>query len=101
MDPSSTPAPPAQPLQLAVTAIPGLDTDRILALSVDAELKPFIGANWVDYLPELARDFRMVVTTGDGTASARAYPADCDILPHMEGVFGDHDFRRCPGRTGG
>jgi len=42
-----------------------------------------------DFLPELARDFRMVVTTGDGTATARAFLAECDILPHMEQVFGD------------
>ena len=42
-----------------------------------------------EFLPELGRDFRMVVTTGDGTATARAYLAGCDILPHMEQVFGD------------
>jgi len=42
-----------------------------------------------DFLPELSRDFRMVVTTGDGTASARAYLGSCEILPHMEAVFGD------------
>ena len=42
-----------------------------------------------EFLPELGRDFRMVVTTGDGTASARAYLGDCEILPHMEQVFGD------------
>lgn len=45
-----------------------------------------------EYLPELGRDFRMVVTTGDGTASARAYLAGCDILPHMENVFGDLSY---------
>lgn len=44
---------PVLPVEISVTAIPGLDTDRILALSADAELKPFIGASWVDYLPEL------------------------------------------------
>jgi hypothetical protein len=42
-----------------------------------------------EFLPELRRDFRMVVTTGDGTASARDYLAGCDILPYLEGVFGD------------
>jgi len=45
-----------------------------------------------EYLPELARHFRMVVTTGDGTASARAYLKGCEILPHMENVFGDLSY---------
>jgi len=42
-----------------------------------------------EYLPELARDFRLVVTTGDGSASARDFLAAFEILPHMEQVFGD------------
>ena len=41
------------------------------------------------YLPELARHFRLVVTTGDGSASARGFLAGFEILPHMEQVFGD------------
>jgi ABC-type uncharacterized transport system auxiliary subunit len=49
----TAPASPPLPVELSVTAVPGLDTDRILALSDDAELKPFIGASWVDYVPEL------------------------------------------------
>ena len=42
-----------------------------------------------EYLPELARHFRLVVTTGDGSASARGFLAGFEILPHMEQVFGD------------
>jgi hypothetical protein len=42
-----------------------------------------------DFLPEIARHFRLVVTTGDGTASARSYLANFEILPHLEQVFGD------------
>ena len=42
------------PLFLTVTVVPGLDSDRILTLSADAELKPFAGARWADRLPELA-----------------------------------------------
>jgi FMN phosphatase YigB (HAD superfamily) len=42
-----------------------------------------------DFLPELARDFRMVCTTGDSTASARALLAEFEILPHLETIFGD------------
>ena len=37
-----------------VSAIPGLDSDRILALTADAELKPYAGARWTDHIPELA-----------------------------------------------
>jgi hypothetical protein len=42
-----------------------------------------------EFLPEIARYFRMVVTTGDGTASARGALANFEILPHMEAVYGD------------
>ena len=44
---------PVELVALSVTAVPGLDTDRILTLSDDAELKHFAGARWVDNLPEL------------------------------------------------
>jgi len=45
-----------------------------------------------DFLPEIARHFRMVVTTGDGTASARGFLAGFEILPYLEQVFGDLSF---------
>ncbi|MDH4018434.1 MAG: ABC-type transport auxiliary lipoprotein family protein [Xanthomonadales bacterium] len=41
------------PVTLSVTVIPGLDSDRILTLSNDAELSQFAAARWVDHLPEL------------------------------------------------
>ena len=41
------------PVEVAVTVIPGLDTDKILTLSNDAELNQFSGARWVDNLPEM------------------------------------------------
>lgn len=41
------------PLKLTVTAIPGLDSDQILTLSGEAELKPYAGARWADHAPEL------------------------------------------------
>lgn len=43
-----------QPVMVRVSAIPGLDNDRILALTADSELKPYAGARWADHLPELA-----------------------------------------------
>jgi hypothetical protein len=51
--------------------------------------RPLPLPGWDDFLPEMARHFRLVVTTGDGTASARSYLANFEILPHMEAVFGD------------
>jgi hypothetical protein len=48
---------------------------------------PLPGCN--DFLPELARYFRLVVTTGDSTASARGFLDSFEILPYMEHVFGD------------
>ncbi len=42
-----------RPVLVRVTAIPGLDNDRILALTEDSELKPYAGARWVDHVPEL------------------------------------------------
>ncbi len=42
-----------------------------------------------DFLPELAREFRMVCTTGDSTAGARGLLDNFDILPHLEAIFGD------------
>jgi hypothetical protein len=42
-----------------------------------------------EFLPEISRQFRQVVTTGDGTASARGVLANFEILPHLEAVYGD------------
>lgn len=41
------------PVALTVKAVPGLDSDQILTLSTDAQLKPYSGARWVDHAPEL------------------------------------------------
>ncbi|MFT5233848.1 MAG: putative HAD superfamily phosphohydrolase YqeG [Candidatus Krumholzibacteriia bacterium] len=42
----------------------------------------------VDFLPELARHFRLLCTTGDRTSSARALLDSFDILPHLEAIYG-------------
>lgn len=41
------------------------------------------------YLPELARDFRHVVTTGDSAVEARHQLGAHEILPHMVRIFAD------------
>lgn len=44
----------AQPdLLLHLSVIPGLDTDRILALGTDARLNHYANARWPDHLPEV------------------------------------------------
>ena len=40
-------------LTISVTAVPGLDTDRILALGADARLHRYANARWPDHLPEV------------------------------------------------
>lgn len=40
-------------LALQVTAIPGLDTDQVLALGTDARLQQVSNARWTDHLPEV------------------------------------------------
>lgn len=47
------PAEPPMSIALSITVVPGLDTDRILTLSDDAEMGQFASARWVDHLPEL------------------------------------------------
>ena len=40
-------------ISLSVTVVPGLDSDKILTLSNDAELNRYSAARWADNLPEL------------------------------------------------
>lgn len=40
-------------IRVAVTAVPGLDTDHILALGTDARLNRYSNARWPDHLPEV------------------------------------------------
>ncbi len=47
------PADNAPALTISVTAVPGLDTDRILVLGQDARLNPVANAHWPDHMPEV------------------------------------------------
>jgi ABC-type uncharacterized transport system auxiliary subunit len=49
----SAPADAPPDLAIEITAIPGLDTDQILALGVDARLRQYSNARWPDHLPEV------------------------------------------------
>ena len=44
---------PVPLVAISITVVPGLDTDRILTLSENAELNQFVAARWADNLPEL------------------------------------------------
>lgn len=42
-----------------------------------------------EYLPELGQDFRLFVTTGDTSGSARSLLRGFELLDHFEAVYGD------------
>ena len=93
----AVPAEPADPplrVVLSVTVIPGLDSDRILTLSDDAELSQFAAARWVDHLPELVSSLtgRSLQATGQfEVASERATSrADvCNLELEIREFFAD------------
>jgi len=57
---------PLPSLVISVTTVPGLDTDRILALTGDAQLKPYANARWVEHLSEVLTSVmrRSLMSTG-------------------------------------
>lgn len=72
---------------VSVAVIPGLDTDQILTLSDDSELKPYAAARWVDNLPELTKSLvsRTLEISGSFEVvaeRARAEHKRCDL--HLE-----------------
>lgn len=66
----------APELTLSLTAIPGLDTDRILALGTDARLNHYANARWPDHLPEVLASVirRSLEATARYTAVRAAEP---------------------------
>ena len=53
-------------LAITVSAVPGLDTDRVLALRSDARLNQYANARWPDHLPEVLTSVmkRSLASTG-------------------------------------
>ncbi|MCP4046324.1 MAG: hypothetical protein GY732_10085, partial [Gammaproteobacteria bacterium] len=79
---------PVASISVSVTVVPGLDTDRILTLSDDSELKPYAGARWVGNLPELAKSLvsRTLEASGNFemvSERARAGHKRCDLHPEL------------------
>ena len=82
------------PLKLAVTAVPGLDSDQILTLSAEAELKPYAGARWADHAPELLASLigRSLEASGRFEvlpARAGGGSGSCDLQLEVREFFAD------------
>lgn len=93
----------ASPVIVSISVVPGLDTDRILALSAESELKPYAGARWADSLPELTESLvgRTLEASGrfepvSGRAGGSIRP--CDL--HLE-IREFYTTLKSGGETGG
>ena len=73
---------PAQGPELSITvsAVPGLDTDRVQALSSDARLNQYANARWPDHLPEVLTSVmkRSLASTGRFSAVEESTRASGD-----------------------
>ena len=82
------------PLNLTVTAVPGLDSDQILTLSGESALKPYAGARWADHAPELLASLigRSLEASGRFEvlpARAGGSSGDCDLQLEVREFFAD------------
>ena len=88
-----TPSAPALLVAISITVVPGLDTDRILTLSDDAELNQFAAARWADNLPELVTSLvgrtleasgRFEIVSGRAGGSSE----NCELQLELQEFFG-------------
>ena len=106
-----TPAAPVNPepaqarktLIVSVRAVPGLDTDLVLVLGSDAQLKPVSNAHWADNMPEVfasitrrylsdSREFKAV------NEASIARPGEWLLNLELQAFYGTQDGA---GRTDG
>jgi len=78
----SEPSAEVTTIELSVAAVPGLDTDKILTLSSEAELNHFAGARWAEHTPEMLESLLARSLQGSGKFEVVASQADCDL--HLE-----------------
>lgn len=88
------PSDPVLLLRISLTVVPGLDTDRILTLSDDAELNQYAAVRWADNLPELVASLigRSLESTGRfEVVSGRAGSGlkNCDLQLEVQEFFAD------------
>ena len=86
---------PAQGPELSITvsAVPGLDTDRVQALSNDARLNQYANARWPDHLPEVLTSImkRSLASTGRFSAVEESTRASGDgwlLLLEVQQFYG-------------
>jgi len=86
---------PAQGPELSITvsAVPGLDTDRVQALSNDARLNQYANARWPDHLPEVLTSVmkRSLASTGRFSAVEESTRASGDgwlLLLEVQQFYG-------------
>lgn len=85
--PSAAPAGGGDDLALEIAAIPGLDTDHLLALGIDARLQPLSNARWPDHLPEVLTSVlqRSLESTGQfSSVHASDHAADRGWMLQLE-----------------
>ena len=83
-------------LRLELSVIPGLDTDRILALDPDARLVPYANARWPDHLPEVVSSVlrRSLESSGRFArvdSEARAMEGDWTLQIELRAFYGIRD----------
>ena len=83
---------PVLPVAVSISSVPGLDTDRILTLSGDAELGQYASARWVDHAPELFASLleRSMRSTGRFvmvSESAATRPGNCHLELELQEFF--------------
>ncbi len=81
---AAEPAGESTRVNLSVSAIPGLDSERILTFSSDSELNHLAAARWPDNLPELTASLVTRTLQGSGrfdvvTVRGGKMAADCDL----------------------
>ena len=74
-------------IELSVVAVPGLDTDKILTLSSDAELNNFTGARWAEHTPEMLESLIARTLQGSGNYEVVTSQADCDLHLEVQAFF--------------
>jgi len=84
---------PLVSVNVVVKVVPGLDTDRVLALSEDAAIRPYSSARWVDNLPDLIDSLVSRTLTASGrfdVTSRRGVNAtiNCDLQLELTEFFG-------------
>lgn len=90
---------PVTSVVVSVVVVPGLDTDRILTLSEDAELNYFAAARWADHIPEMLESLtgRTLQASGNFDVISNHVGGgheDCDLRLEVQEFFA---FSGAPG----